>query len=65
MARDTGQRQDRLAADIRRQFTDLSTARFLHAMPAFRVVSDIPDHLKELLDRLETSEGQAAGRSQP
>ncbi len=63
MARNIAERQDRLAADIRRQFTDRSTKRFLRAMPTFRVVDDIPDHLKELLDQLEASEGKAAGRS--
>ena len=56
MARNTAERQDRLAADIRRQFTALSTKRFLHAMPAFRVVAEIPGHLRELLDQLEASE---------
>ena len=62
MARNTENRQDRLAGDIRRQFGDLSTTRFLRAMPAFRVVSDIPDHLRQLLDRLEASERQATKR---
>lgn len=45
-----------LAADIKRQLGDRSTRRFLHAMPAFKPVTDIPDHLRRLLDRLEEQE---------
>lgn len=58
-------RQEKLANEIRRQFADLSTSRFLRAMPAFKVVSDIPDHMKDLLDRLEASERQSRTPSRP
>jgi len=58
-------RQEKLANDIRRQFADLSTSGFLRAMPAFKVVSDIPDHMKDLLDRLEASERQSRTPSRP
>ena len=77
MARNIADRQDRLAADISRQFTAPSTARFLRAMPASHgfpdladrtricvagLESDVPAHLKELLDRLEASEEETQDR---
>lgn len=61
MTRKDAERHERLAADIRHQFADLSTTRFLRAMPAFRVIDEIPDHLKVLLDRLDAGERRAAG----
>jgi hypothetical protein len=63
MTRNTGERHDSLATDIRRQFGERSTTRFLHAMPAFKVVDEIPGHLKALLDRLEETEGRIKGKS--
>lgn len=65
MACNSMERQEKLATDIRRQFSERSVVRFLGAMPAYKVVSDIPPHLKELLDRLEASERQQRGRSRP
>ena len=58
MTRDTGERHQRLAVDIRRQFGNRSTMRFLHTLPAFKVVDHIPAHLKALLDQLEETEGK-------
>jgi hypothetical protein len=63
MARDTGERHERLAGDIRRQFGEGSTTRFLHAMPTFKVVDRLPRHLKILLDQLEETEGRKAETS--
>jgi hypothetical protein len=63
MARDTGERHERLAGDIRRQFGEGSTTRFLHAMPTFKVVDRLPRHLKILLDQLEETEGRKAKTS--
>ena len=60
MTSSSTKRQDRLSADIRRQIGDRAISRLMQAMPAFRVVTDIPDHLRELLDRLE--EREAPGR---
>jgi hypothetical protein len=56
MTRRTGERQESLATDIRRQLGEKSTTRFLHALPAFKVVDDIPNHLRTLLVRLEEAE---------
>lgn len=56
MANRSGERQTDLASDIRRQFGKRSTARFLNALPAFKVVDDIPAPLKDLLERLEETE---------
>lgn len=61
MAHSSGERQGSLASDIRRQFGERSTARFLNALPAFKVVDDVPGPLKILLKRLEeTEKGDAA-----
>jgi hypothetical protein len=48
-----------IAAEIKRQIGDRKMARYLRSMPTFKVASDIPHHLKELLDRLEASETTA------
>jgi hypothetical protein len=63
MARDTGERRERLAVDIRRQFGARTTARFLHALPAFKVVEEIPDHMRVLLDQLKDAEGKGSKAS--
>lgn len=63
MTRNTGEKHDSLALDIRRQFGERSTARFLHALPAFKVVDDIPGHLRTLLDRLEETEGRTTAKT--
>jgi hypothetical protein len=63
MARNTANRQDKLAADIRRQIGDRSLTRFLGAMPTYKVVNDIPRHMQDLLEQLEASERRQTGRS--
>ena len=60
MTRNTGERHQGLATDIRRQVGDTSVRRFAHALPAFKVVEDIPSHLRALLDQLERAEGKAS-----
>ncbi|MER8417378.1 hypothetical protein [Mesorhizobium sp. M1329] len=64
MPRRNGEKRDGLAADIRRQLGTEATKRFLRTLPAFRTESDIPDRLKELLDRLDGVEAKvvAGGR---
>ncbi|WP_352560927.1 hypothetical protein [Mesorhizobium sp. M0025] len=42
MDRNTGNRSEELAADIRRQFGTEATTRFLRTLPAFRTEADIP-----------------------
>jgi hypothetical protein len=61
MTRNNGDRREGLAADIRRQLSTEATTRFLRTLPAFRTEADIPDHFKELLDRLDGVEGSLAG----
>jgi hypothetical protein len=61
MARSTVHKQDRLAADIRRQFGDGATARLARALATFKVVSEIPEHLRILLERLECAEENNRG----
>ncbi|RWK41867.1 hypothetical protein [Mesorhizobium sp.] len=59
-ARNDDERRQRLAAGLRRQFGTEATIRFLRALPAFRTENDIPDRLKELLDRLDGIESSVA-----
>jgi metal-dependent amidase/aminoacylase/carboxypeptidase family protein len=59
-ARNDDERRERLAAGLRRQFGTEATIRFLRALPAFRTENDIPDHFKELLDRLDGIESSVA-----
>lgn len=51
-----------LSGHIRRQAGDHATRRFLRSLPTFRVVSDLPDHLRQLLDRLERAENGQGSR---
>jgi hypothetical protein len=60
MTRNKGDRREGLTADIRRQFGTEATTRFLRALPAFRMEADIPDHFRELLDRLDGIEASMA-----
>ena len=62
MTRANSQQRQQLARDIRHQFSDRATTRFLRAMPTFKVVTDLPEHLRELLDNLQASEGTASSR---
>jgi hypothetical protein len=60
MTRNKGDRREGLAADIRRQLGTEATTRFLRTLPAFRIEADIPDHFRELLDRLDGIEASMA-----
>jgi hypothetical protein len=61
MTRNNRDRRESLAADIKRQFSTDATTRFLRTLPAFRTEADIPDHLRELLERLDGVEASMAG----
>lgn len=54
--RNSGTKRQKLAADIKRQLGDRSTAQFLRTMPAFKVASDVPPYLRRLLDQLDECE---------
>jgi hypothetical protein len=58
MPRNTGERHEGVALDIRRQFGERSMARFLNALPAFKVADDMPGHLTALLDKLDEAESR-------
>jgi hypothetical protein len=60
MTRNKGDRREGLANDVRRQFGTEATTRFLRTLPAFRLEADIPDHFRELLDRLDGIEASMA-----
>ncbi|MEO5756827.1 MAG: hypothetical protein ABIQ51_08225 [Mesorhizobium sp.] len=60
MTRNTGERREGLATEIRRQFGNEATTRFLRTLPAFRTEADIPDQFRQLLDRLDGIEGSMA-----
>ncbi|MHA6687882.1 hypothetical protein [Mesorhizobium sp. A556] len=51
--------REQLATEIKRQLGDRKVARYMQSMPTFKVASDIPHYLRELLDRLEDSEAEA------
>ncbi|MET2830261.1 hypothetical protein [Mesorhizobium shangrilense] len=60
MTRKNGERPEGLAADIRRQMSAEATKRFLRNLPAFRADNDIPEHFRELLNRLDSIENMVA-----
>jgi hypothetical protein len=51
-----GKRRECHTGSKRHPFGDRTTTRFLRTLPSFRVVHDLPDHLSELLKRLEQAE---------
>jgi hypothetical protein len=53
MTREKGEKAERLAAEVRRQFGAEAMTRFLRTLPAFRTEANTPDRLRELLDRLD------------
>jgi len=53
---------EKLASDIRRELGRDRTARFLRTVPAFKIATDTPDYLRQLLDRLEKCEAPAENR---
>lgn len=61
MTRNKGEKTEKLAAEVKRQFGAESTTRFLRTLPAFRTEADIPDRFRKLLDRLDGVESSAAG----
>jgi len=63
MTRNKGEKGERLATEVRRQFGAEAVTRFLRTLPAFRTETDIPDRLRELLDRLDGVEDSDAGWS--
>ena len=50
-----------LANDIRRQVGTETTKRLLRTLPGFRVEKEVPEHLNDLLDRLDNVEMKKAG----
>ncbi|SDA93065.1 hypothetical protein [Mesorhizobium qingshengii] len=61
MTRNKGEKTERLAAEVKRQFGAEATTRFLRTLPAFRTEADIPDRFRKLLDRLDGVESSPAG----
>lgn len=61
MTRNKGEKGERLATEVRRQFGAEAMTRFLRTLPAFRTEADIPDRLRELLDRLDGAEDSDIG----
>jgi hypothetical protein len=55
-------KREKLAEDIRRELAGGRTARFLHAMPVFKVTAEMPDYLRHVLDRLVDCEAPAQNR---
>jgi hypothetical protein len=61
MTRNKGEKAERLATEVRRQFGAEAVTRFMRTLPAFRTEADIPDRLRELLDRLDGAEDSDVG----
>lgn len=59
--RNKGEKTERVATEVRRQFGAESTKRFLRALPAFRTEAEIPDRFRELLDRLDGMKSSTTG----
>jgi len=51
-----------VSSQIRRQAGDRATRRFLSSLPAFKVVAELPEHLRLLLARLEQAEDGQGSR---
>ncbi|RUW93359.1 hypothetical protein [Mesorhizobium sp. M7A.F.Ca.US.010.02.1.1] len=65
MTSNMGEKAEGLAIEIRRQFGAEAVTRFLRTLPAFRTEADIPDRLRELLDRLDGAERGDIGWRRP
>ena len=59
-AHNRGDRDERLASDIRHQFGTEAMTRFARTLPAFRVDTSIPERFRELLTRLDSNEPNAS-----
>ena len=62
MSRTNAAKHEQLPTQIRRQFSDRSNQRFLHSLPTFKVVNEIPEPLRTLLDRLDAQENSTRSR---
>ncbi|TPN55142.1 MULTISPECIES: NepR family anti-sigma factor [unclassified Mesorhizobium] len=63
MTRNKAEKENRLAAEVRRQVGAKAMTRFLRTLPAFRIDADIPDRFRDLLDRLDRAAGSPSGSS--
>ncbi len=63
MTQQDAKRPERPAGPSRHPLTDRMTARFLRNLPAFKVVDEIPAHLRALLKQLEEAEENRQGRA--
>lgn len=57
-ARTRKQARGELASTIRQEIAGPANRRQLARLPAFRPVEDLPEHLRQLLARLEESQGK-------
>ncbi|WP_379066553.1 hypothetical protein ACHMW4_11010 [Mesorhizobium sp. UC22_110] len=62
MSRINAVKHDPLTAHIRRQFSDRSNQRFLHSLPTFKVVNELPEPLRSLLEKLDAQESSTRSR---
>ncbi|TPN86625.1 hypothetical protein FJ987_04705 [Mesorhizobium sp. CU2] len=46
-------KNDRLAALLRRQFSNKMMRRYLRSLPLFKIEGWLPDQLRELMERLK------------
>ncbi|UCI08994.1 hypothetical protein [Mesorhizobium sp. B1-1-8] len=60
MKGNNSKRRAALANDIRRQIGAEATKRLLRTLPAFRLETEVPKRLRDLLDRLDDIEPNPA-----
>jgi hypothetical protein len=53
--------RERLQTGIRRQMGAEMTTRFLRSLPLFRTVETLPDHLRDMLAKLDEQDHRAVG----
>lgn len=53
--------RERSKTSVRRQMGAEATTRFLRSLPLFRTVETLPDHLRDMLTRLDEQERRAVG----
>lgn len=62
MTQEDANRPERHTGPNRHLFSNRMTTRLLHKLPSFGVVEELPEHLSNLLERLESAERENSER---
>jgi hypothetical protein len=63
MSRSNGDQSHTLPAGIRRQIGSETNLRFLRSLPVFRVDTELPVDLREILSEMERAEARAIAQN--